>query len=326
MNAPQVMFERNLVLVHTKDFQAIGDFEEIAGKARALDPSTDVRVVDNRVADDTLAAELAARPTLVFSPIQLLRFKPGRGAIFEGGPVDKIAQYRRFLEHGIPTPKTATLAPGMVFTEREWGEYVVLKPLSPKLQSTGQSVYRIATKRLNHDLNFANLFRRYNLPGGVVVQSYVDAGDRLEYHRVLALFGEPLYILRTRLREPMVLESHTGVTGTVPLANLGFTRAEKTRDFVTDPQLLGVAAACYRAFPDRALQAVDVLRDHATGEPYVLEANLGGNTWHFSSRLIQHRLGSEQAIREAAAQKVGQFGAFDVVARVLIDQARRHAK
>jgi hypothetical protein len=320
------MFERNLVLVHTKDFQALRDFEEIAAKARALDSEVDVRIVDNRTDDDRLSEELAVRPSLFFSPIQLLRFKPRRGAIFEGGPVDKIAQYRRFLDHGIRTPKTATLAPGLVFTEQEWGEYVVLKPLSPKLQSTGQSVYRIATKRLNHDLNFANLFRRYNLPGGVVVQSYVDTGSHLEYNRVLALFGEPLYVLRTRLREPMVLEAHTGVTGTVPLANLGFTRAEKTRDFVSDPIYFDLAAACYRAFPDRALQAVDVLRDHATGEPYVLECNLGGNSWHFSSKLIQHRLGSDEAIREAAAQKIGQFGAFDVAARVLIDQTRRHAR
>jgi len=320
------MFERNLLLVHTENFQARGDFEDIADKARALDPEAEVRIVDNRVADDRLAAELAARPSLVFSPIQLLRFKPARGAIFEGGPLDKIAQYRRFLEHGIRTPKTAVLAPGMILTEREWGEHVVLKPLSPKLQSTGQSVYRIATKRLNHDLNFANLFRRYNLPGGVVVQSYVDAGSHLEYNRVLALFGEPLYILRTRLRDPIALDQHTGVTGTVPLANLGFTRAEKTRDFISDPLFFEIAAACYKAFPDRALQAVDVLRDHATGEPSVLEANLGGNSWHVSSKLIQHRLGSAEAIREAAAQKLGQFGAFDIAARVLVDQTRRHAK
>jgi hypothetical protein len=320
------MSERNLVLVHTENFQAKADIEEIAGKARALDPATEVSIVDNRVADDRLAEDLAARPSLVFSPIQLLRFKPRRGAIFEGGPVDKLTQYRRFLQHGIGTPKTAQLVRGMVLTERDWGEYVVLKPLSPRLQSTGQSVYRIATKRLNHDLNFANLFPRYNLPGGVVVQSYVDAGDRLEYHRVLALFGEPLYVLRTRLQEPMVLEAHTGVTGTVPLANLGFTRAEKTRDYVSDPLFFDLAAACYKAFPDRALQAVDVLRDHATGAPYVLEANLGGNSWHFSSKLIQHRLGSAEAIREAAAQKIGQFGAFDVAARVLIEQTRRHAR
>lgn len=320
------MFERNLVLVHTENFQARADLEEIAEKARALDPTTEVSIVNNRVADDTRAAVLAARPSLVFSPIQLLRFKPAGGAVFAGGPLDKLAQYRRFVERGIGTPKTALLARGLILTERDWGEYVVLKPLSPKLQSTGQSVYRIATKRLNHDLNFANLFPRYNLPGGVIVQSYVDAGDRLEYHRVLALFGEPLYVLRTRLLEPMVLEQHTGVTGTVPLANLGFTRAEKTRDFISDPLFFDLAAACYRAFPDRALQAVDVLRDHATGEPYVLEANLGGNSWHFSSKLIQHRLGSAEAIREAAAQKINQFGAFDVAARVLIDQTRRHAK
>jgi hypothetical protein len=314
---------RNLVLVHTPELQARSDFEQIARKARLLDETINVCLADN----DTGAVdqELPARPTLIFSPIQLKKFAPTRGKVFQGGALDKLAQYKRFTARGIRTPKTAVLSRTSVFSEAEWGEYVVLKPLSFGLQSTGKSVYLIKTKRLNHDLHIANLFDRYDLPGGVIVQRFVNSGPDLEYHRLLALFGKPLYVMQTRLIEPTALDEKAHINGTIPVANLAFTRGEKDRDFVSDQVFFDIADACFHAFPDRALQAIDVLREQETGLYYVIETNLGGNSWHFSSSFLQHRVTDEAALRQMTEAKIKQFGAFDVAARVLVEQTKLHA-
>ncbi len=313
----------NLILVHTAKLQGREDFEEIARKVRKIDSAIKVFIADSERGPSE--KEMAARPTLTFSPVMLAKFKPPRGVVFQGGPVDKLEQYRRFLVNGIKTPKTSLLTRGAIYTEEEWGEHLVLKPLAFNLQSSGKSVYLIRTKRLNHDLQFGGLFDRYERSGGVIVQRFVNSGPDLEYHRVLALFGKPLYVMQTRLLSPITLDDKAYVNGTIPVANLAFTRGEKDRDFVSDQAFFEIAEACYRAFPDRALQAIDVLREVDTGEYNVIETNLGGNTWHFSSNFLNQRITDVAALRRMTEAKLRQFGAFDVAAKVLVEKTKLQA-
>jgi hypothetical protein len=319
------MEPRNLVLVHTPGLQARKDFERIAEKARRIDPDVSVYIADNDVRSRRFEDEIATRPTLVFSPIRLKQFTPKRGALFHGGAIDKLRQYERFVAQGISTPKTALLTRATILSEADWGDYVVLKPLAFDLQSTGRSVYLIRTARLNHDIHIEGMFDRYDLRGGVIVQQFVNTGPDLEYHRVLALFGEPLYVMRTRVLEPVEFDEKAHVNGTIPVANLAYSLGEKTRDFVSGEDFFSLAKSCYAAFPERALQAVDILKSRVDGRLYVIETNLGGNTWHFSSTFLKKRNHDEATQRKMTEAKIKQFGAFDVAARVLVEQTRLHA-
>ena len=87
-----------------------------------------------------------------------------------------------------------------------------------------------------------------------------------------------------------------------------------------DPCFLDLAAAAYRAMPDVALQACDIVREK-TGKPYLLEVNPGGGTWMFSSPnnapSYRTHLGTDDLTAE--------FDAFRTCARVLIERTRAEA-
>jgi hypothetical protein len=185
--------------------------------------------------------------------------------------------------------------------------------------------YRIATRKLNYDLAIAGMFDRYNIQGGTLVQDYVNTGPELEYQRVLTLFGEPLYALSNHLTTTIDLGASAFPTGTVAIATQSYPSDRKAATMISDARYLALARSAYPAFPDRALQAIDIIRDHDTDELYVLEMNLGGNTWHFSSRMINDRVTSPKRRAEFRRKKLEQFGAFDVVARLLAERARREA-
>ena len=53
----------------------------------------------------------------------------------------------------------------------------------------------------------------------------------------------------------------------------------------------------------------------------MLEINAGGNTWHFSSRYIESI--PNASTRE---ERIAQFGAWDVAARILIKKTREQAR
>jgi hypothetical protein len=315
----------NVVLVHTPQSQAREDLESIAARIEALAPDMRAFVATNSQPNKEINDAIRSEPTLVFSPLPLNVFEPARGKIYQGGSVDKVSQFRRLVEIGVATPKTKLLEKGDVFPLDAWREFVVLKPNAAKLQSNGKMTYRIATKKLNYDLAIAGMFDQYNIEGGTLVQDYINTGPELEYQRVLTLFGEPLYALSNHLTKPIDLKASDYPTGTVAIATQAYPSERKAATMISDSRYLDIARSAYPAFPDRALQAIDVIRDHDTDKLYILEMNLGGNTWHFSSRMINQVVGSPKRRAEFRKKKLQQFGAFDVAARVLAEKARQEA-
>lgn len=311
----------NVLLVHTPRLQAREDFEDIGARIEAIDGDLKSFVATNGQPNAEVNEKIRSEPTLVFSPVPIRDFKPVRGRIYQGAVIDKITQYRRLVEIGLATPKTKLLTRGDVFVDSEWGPHVVIKPFSPNLQSNGAMTYRVPTQKLNHDLNFSNMFDRYDIEGGALVQQYINAGLELEYHRVLTLFGEPLYAVTTSLKEPT--SNRSGYpTETIAIATQSYAPNRKKFEMITDNRYLDFARRAYAAFPERALQAVDIVRCHDADRLYLLEMNLGGNTWHFSSQMIESLTSSPRKLREYKNKKIRQFGAFDVAARVLALRAR----
>lgn len=76
------------------------------------------------------------------------------------------------------------------------------------------------------------------------------------------------------------------------------------------------------AFPNNPLLAIDILRDGDTNKLYVLETNLGGNTWHFSSALSRNYPGYDDETRKATLL---QYGAWDVAAQASVKKTHELA-
>jgi hypothetical protein len=314
----------HVVLVHTPTLQARGDFEQIAKHIEALDGHVAAFVANNTESNDELNTRIASAPTLTFSPVQLDRFRPSRGRVYEGGMVDKLSQYQELVRIGVATPRTALLEPGRIFPPEIWGEHIVLKPLSPMFQSNGQRIYRMATAKLNYDLSVRGMFDQYHVKGGTLVQQFVNTGPHLEYHRVLTLFGTPLYAMTTRLKHPIKASSATYPTGTTAIATQSFSPKDKIAEMLSEERYLELASSAFAAFPNRALQGIDIIRDCESDQLYVLEMNLGGNIWHFSSGMIG-AINDSRRRAEFQRKKVNQFGAFGRVATLLHARALAEA-
>ncbi len=326
LSRPSASAERNLILVHTKGFQSISDFEAIRDFVTQSSPDIEVFLVDNELSASGLRRKAARRPTLLFSPVALMNFRPERGKIYEGRAMAKIKQVERLQAAGLPVPKTALLAPGTKFDPREWGEYVVLKPSLPAFQSKGQAVILMCTE----DVRFippedypAEHPGRYS---PMIVQSYVHAEPALSNIRVLTIFGEPLYALQSSSKLKSVELTPGNVRqNMLAVAHQSIPPSQKSVHFVYDEAVLALARAAYAACPEAALQGCDILRDSRTGRLCILEFNPGGNTWHFSSaraEVLREVVAPEDRLGQ---KRKSQFDAFRTAARVLAKHTRLEA-
>src|SRR5215213_3387505 len=102
---------RNLVLVHSNRWQARADFEIIKNHVEALAPDIAVFIASNDIPSSITRKRAASRPTLIFSPIRLLSFKPARGKLYAGTPMSKIDEMRRLAAAGLPIPPFDVIHP-----------------------------------------------------------------------------------------------------------------------------------------------------------------------------------------------------------------------
>jgi len=86
-----------------------------------------------------------------------------------------------------------------------------------------------------------------------------------------------------------------------------------------DEDVIAFAEAAHAAFPDQALLGHDVVRDHDTGDLFMLECNPRGDTWLFSS------YAGIEIQKANGIDFYAQFSGLSHAANVLIDEARRGA-
>jgi hypothetical protein len=255
------------------------------------------------------------------------RFLPPRGRIYANRPVTKLDQQAAFHAAGVRAPRTQRFEYGKDYSEAEWGEFVVLKPLPLSLTSKGGNIQLIRTR------NLAGLSPKRFPPdhalskGPALIQRFVDTGSFATNWRVLTLFGEPLYCSKSKspIERPELTADDGAIESAVvepkhPRAKGEFNYGE-FRSFESDPEIMEFATRIYKAFPTIPLQGCDILRECTTGDLYAIEINAGGNTWHFSSSYFARNrkmLGGKEVF-------VNQLDAWKVAARALIDQTRREA-
>jgi hypothetical protein len=317
---------RNLILVtelHRQDWQ---DFDEIAHLVVRVAPEVAVYIVSVFETADEVTSLKWDKPSVTVCFGAIGRFVPRRGPVFENRPVVKLEQYRRFLDAGMATPRTQRFEFGRSYSPDEWSEFVIVKPLPLSMSSRGGNCRFYRTRRLEQlapeNLSPDHILRQ----APALVQSFVDTGPFPWKWRVLTLFGEPLYssISKSPVERVSLAASDEGIEKaiveakhpTFKVIDPGGTR----RGLAADERVLAFARRMHEVFPRTPILGCDILQREADGELFALEANAGGNVWHFSSTKEGHRerLGGRQKM-------IDQLGAWQIAAQALARIARDNA-
>jgi hypothetical protein len=319
---------RSLVLVNRPLWQDPADLQEIVMRIRDRAPEILPIVLQESYGLAKIPPSVWQQPALTVSFAPLSRFRPPRGPVLQGQQIPKLEQYRRFLEAGLPTPKTARFEFGRSYSESHWGEFVILKPLDLRLSSKGGQLKFLRTRRLKALRPEQFPPDHYIHKGGALLQSYIDTGQEALMRRVLSLCGRPLYTSRSWSPQPRadLTASDEEIEASIvdpkhPELKARFA-PETRRKVDVDAEALAFATKVHAAFPEIPLIGCDILREYGTGKLYVLELNAGGNTWHFSSH-IYTKTRAEMGGRDVF---VNELGAWKIAAEALIAKTRELAR
>lgn len=308
-------YERNLVLVHTPRMQARSDFDSIKAKMARAAQDIEVFIVSNAARQSVSRREAASRPALIFSPMPLKEFQPLRGKVYAGNPYTKFEEISRLKAAGIRVPESVILTPDTRLDPATWGPFTVLKP-NKGIQ--GKSVRLVRTR----DARWVDpqSWPAHDIRHGVdlVAQRFIDTGPYTQHFRVMTVFGQPVYSSTTRWQEP---RPAFDANGSEPLDFGISAQASDSRKLTLsyDSDAILYASKAARAFPEIPALGIDLIREEATGDLYVVEVNADGFTWHISSNFGRY------VERKHGVNLEGQFGGLNIIADALIKVTRREA-
>lgn len=299
----------NLVLIPDMKHHGAEDFIEIAKLIRLKAKDVIPCVLSSRFCWYK-KWWLSFRPSLFVSTRQIRKKRHLRGLLLHGASLSKERQYQMLQESAVPTLKWVALGKETQLEPQEWGEFVVIKPEGGK-RGRGVKVMRTRRVRWRETMQDGERF---------LVQQFVHTGAEPVSYRVLTLFGESLYCMRSRNvscgGKLVKADSPSDFAG----HNIVATAREGAIDLVDDTEVIEFASKVAAVFGDIPVLGIDVIRDMHTGALYCVEVNPYGQTWHFSSQLgkiIQASTGICFA---------EQFGAFELAADILIKKARTLAE
>lgn len=325
INRPMTAFT-NFCLVITPGRVDPVDFGIIARIMQSLDPRVLITIATPYDTADIVKAERWKHKSVTVAIGAAGSFVPKRGPMLQSGTVTKLDQYSQMVAAGVATPRTARFEFGKRYLPEQWSDFVILKPLPLKMTSKAGRTRLYRTHRLEH-LSLQSLPEDHFLRDGPgLVQELIDTGPYPSKFRVLSLFGDPLYCSVTRSMAPRVPldASDEEIEASIIDAKNPLSKAadkdEKRSLLVADQDVLAFARKVHGAFPRKPVLGIDILKRQQDGKLFALEVNAGGNVWHLSSSKEKHRvrMGGKQAM-------VGQLGAWDVAAKVLVRVAREHA-
>ncbi len=312
MTTPQ----RNLVLVHTHTLQARSDFEGIKARLADRAPDIEVFVVDNNQPQSVTRRQAARRPSLIFSPIKLLRFSPLRGKVYAASYLTKWEEYGRLISAGLPIPEAVMLEPSTRLDPETWGPFTVLKP-NVGYQGSGVRLVRTRDVRWRDPFSWPRNDPRHGRQ--MLAQRFVDTGPTPKSFRAMTVFGRVVYSTFLTVIGSATFDRDPA--GGAPLDEpIAANSGERRIQMNYSADVLDLARRVAAALPEKANLGIDMIREEGSGQLYVLEVNSRGHTWHISSNYgldVQKKYGNDYA---------GQFGALDIIADALIDVTRREAE
>lgn len=306
--------KKGLILVFRGE--SSDDFKEIAKRAYKLDP-------DVRILGFSEVINLEKIPPGFFDIPHLVIYlcNPPPDDFVHESPMlavknlDKIEEYEHFKKHNLPCLPIEEFRWGMELDPEIYSEWVVLKPQN--VQSTGKDVNMVPTK-LVPTLKLSDFPEDHLInQDSYYVQRLLKTGQHPKINRATVFLGEILYSLKGQLNSSYPNEDSS--------LNLLLSKSiatnqhhDRTFELVKDDEVNQLALKIASTFRKNPLLAIDILRDETTGKLYVLEVNLGGNTWHFSSALAKKTPGYNSSVRKAM---ILQYNAWDRAAEALVKKA-----
>ena len=258
------MAERNLILIHRGPEYA-RDFDAIAERVSAIDPGITVHCIDHR-ATRAMPEEDWQRPTLTVALMAGFKAPIRRGPILKNRSINKTVQYRILVGAGLPSPPTQPFVLGMKLDPILFGEFVVIKPIDPKLGSYGRGVQLFRRRKLE-TMQIGDFPTDHHIrqdPRGFIVQRFIDIGPRIPIYRVLTLFGTPLYSWLAREKVPrQPLSGSDEEIEKLRITNNGNFRERFRCD---DQDVFDLGRRTGLAFPDIPVLGMDILREEKSGK------------------------------------------------------------
>ena len=308
--------DRNLVLVHTPRLQTRSDFEAIGRKLADRAPDIAVFIVENDHRHSVTRKQASRRPTLIFSPVALRAFKPLRGKIYAGCASPKFEEVTRLRDAGVRVPETVVLQPHTGLDPATWGPFTILKPNVGR-QGAGVRLQRTTDVRWVDPFSWPRNDPRFGRQ--MLAQRFVDTGPFAISYRVLTVLGQVVYCIASRSSKARPFDLDPNGEGPLD-APVASNSGERTISFCHEDDIIAAGRETARAISDLPVLGVDVIREAATGQLFVLEVNPSGLTWSMSS---DYGLALQ---RKHGIDLYSQFGALDVIADALIEATRREAE
>ncbi|MEJ0097457.1 MAG: hypothetical protein WDM84_05350 [Bauldia sp.] len=249
--------ERHLVLAYRPGWQSLDDLNSIARHVHDIDPTIGVFIMPTTHRNAVTRKQVAELPTLVVSPGRMSVFRPLRGKVYQGWPIPKFEEVRRLAVAGVPVPLTALLTPELRLDPALWGEFVIVKPTDIATSSHGHGIQLMRTGRVSYIAPRDYPKGHPGRLGPMMVQQYVNTGERVGAYRVLTFFGEPLsahfQASRTRRIELSAPDEQ------IESAEIAIQTSGNERDrvFIDDRAVLDMARAAHEALPEIPLKGCD---------------------------------------------------------------------
>jgi hypothetical protein len=320
---PLVGIRRHLVIAYRPGWQSLEDLNTMAGYVRDIDPTIRTFLVPTTHRNPITRREVATKPTLVVSNGRMTTFRPVRGKVYQGWPIPKIEEVRRLQLAGLPVPRTEILTPELKLDPADWGEFVIVKPTDIATSSHGLGIKLMRTSRVRYIAPRDYPQGHPGRLGPMLVQQFIDTGERLTTYRLLMFFGEPLYV-QLNIGAGGSKASVDDEDAKIESSNIALQAADTREAYIVDaPDVVALGRAIHAAVPEIPLKGCDFLREAGTGKLYLIELNAGGNTWHFSSaygQKLRDYLGPE-----FERQRRTQFDALRTAARVMAEMTNAEA-
>ncbi len=309
-----------LIVVHRRGSEYEADFGEICAKVEALDPQIAAYSAD-ALSPAPISDREWQRPTLVVSLLEGWAFRVVRGTVLCNFEIDKLVQTKILRKAGVPTPPDLPFRPGMRLDPIMFGEFVLIKPMNLRMTSKGVGIQVMRRTRLEQlrpfDVAMDHPLRRDRK--GYIVQKLVNTGQFPTSYRVATFLGELIYALKYQALVPS--PDLASADSVIEAGNFS-QKGERRMELFENDELFSLAKKVAGAFEMVPLLGIDFVRDHKSLQPYVLEVNAGGNTWHFASRMwAKRRRESPELIRSMK----DQFSVYDAAARALVAKTRQLA-
>ena len=232
----------------------------------------------------------------------------------------KIEEYEHFKKHNLPCLPIERFEWGMELDPGIYGDWVVLKP--EHIQSTGKDVNMVPTKAVQNlkltDFPDDHLIYQDTF----LLQKFVKTGEMPAHFRVCTFLDEILF--STRLTSIYSYpDANSNLKAFLSRTVASNKQDSRVREFIKDSEVNELALRVSSSLPKHPLLGIDILRDELDQKLYVIEANVGGNVWSFSSNMASNIPEYSPLYKK---DRILQYGAWDRAAEALVRKTHELAK